>query len=49
MQTRGKEEVNGKLNYLDRYFLGLASGQHPVKKSRHFVGAINSVFKRLAH
>jgi len=31
MRATGKEKVNGKLNYPDRYFLGLAPGQPPVK------------------
>jgi len=49
MWARGNEKVNGKLNFQDRYFLDLASGQHPVKKSCHRIGAINSAFRRLTH
>jgi hypothetical protein len=49
MRATGKEKVNGKLNYPDRYFLGLAPGQHPAKKLRHYVGTINSTFGCLMH
>jgi hypothetical protein len=41
MRARGKEKVNGKLNYLDRYSLGLALGRHLIKN-----GATNSAVRR---
>ena len=44
-----QEKINGKLNYLDQYFVGLATRAASCQKSCHFVGAINSAFRRLTH
>ena len=38
-----QEEVNGKLNYLGEYFVGLVLGQRPVRNRALFVGAIPRV------
>jgi hypothetical protein len=35
-----QEEVNGKLNYLGEYFVGLVLGQRPLRNRALFVGAI---------
>jgi len=35
-----QEGVNGKLNYLGPYFVGLVLGLRPAKKSCHFVDVI---------